>query len=274
MPTQVVERQIADQAVTAAKIKAGAGIESSKLADGSNFVKKDGSVAMTGALNMGSQKITSLDTPTSSGDATNKGYVDGLIAGISGIFDSKPSAMAATTGNIDLSNPGTATFDGVVLTAGKILFVRAQTDPAEQGLYVFDTSATPLIRIEQMDAWDEVPGATFVVEQGGTYADTMWYCTANAGGVLETTAITFQQIPSAGYTTANFVDKETPSGAVNGANVTFVLANTPTAGSEHVYLNGLLQESGGGNDYTITTATITMLTAPLTGEKIRVSYRK
>ncbi len=74
--------------------------------------------------------------------------------------------------------------------------------------------------------------------------------------------------------TAGFVDRETPSGSVNGANTTFTLANTPIAGSEHAYLNGLLQDPGAGNDYTISGVTITYLTAPLTGDKLRVSYRK
>lgn len=72
---------------------------------------------------------------------------------------------------------------------------------------------------------------------------------------------------------ARFKDKEIPTGLINGSNVTFTLANTPVSGSEHVYRNGLLQESGAGNDYTISGATITFLTAPLTGDKIRVTYR-
>lgn len=76
------------------------------------------------------------------------------------------------------------------------------------------------------------------------------------------------------YTAANFVTRETPSGSINGSNTAFVLANTPTTGSEEVYLNGLLQEPGAGNDYTISTNTITYLTAPISGDKIRVSYRK
>lgn len=73
---------------------------------------------------------------------------------------------------------------------------------------------------------------------------------------------------------SNFVDRETPAGSVNGANTTFTLTNTPVSGSESVYLNGLLQEPGAGNDYTISGATITYLTAPVSGDKIRVSYRK
>lgn len=71
-----------------------------------------------------------------------------------------------------------------------------------------------------------------------------------------------------------FVTRETPSGSVNGSNTTFTLANTPTAGSEELYLNGMLMEPGAGNDYTISGATITMLSAPTTGEKIRVNYRR
>lgn len=74
--------------------------------------------------------------------------------------------------------------------------------------------------------------------------------------------------------TANFVDKETPSGALNGVNTTFTLANTPITGSEHVYLNGLLQESGAGEDYTISGATITFLLPPVTLDRLKISYRK
>jgi len=71
-----------------------------------------------------------------------------------------------------------------------------------------------------------------------------------------------------------FVTRETPSGSVNGSNTTFTLAFTPIAGSEELYLNGMMMEPGAGNDYTISGATITMLTAPTTGEKIRVNYRR
>lgn len=71
----------------------------------------------------------------------------------------------------------------------------------------------------------------------------------------------------------DLVTSETPSGTVNGSNVTFTLANTP-AGFVHVHLDGLLQDVGGGNDYTISGATITFVSAPLTGSKIRVSYIK
>lgn len=66
--------------------------------------------------------------------------------------------------------------------------------------------------------------------------------------------------------------RETPTGSINGSNTTFTLANTPKSGYEQVFLNGVLQDAGAGNDYTISTTTITMLSAPVTGDKIRVTY--
>ena len=274
--TQIVNRQIADGAIDDNKIKAGAGIASSKLADGANFIKKDGTVAMTGALNMGSQLITNLQTPSNTGDAVNKSYVDGLIAGLNSLFDHKASVRAASTANVTISNPGTATFDGVTLSTGDRILLKNQTAPAENGIYVFATSSTAMTRATDLDSWAEIPSAVTIVEEGTTLADTWWVVTSNAGGTLGTTAITWTQANTSGggYSNSNFVDKETPSGSVNGSNTAFTLANTPTTGSEHVYLNGMLQESGSGNDYTISGNAITYLTAPLTGDKIRVSYRK
>jgi len=72
----------------------------------------------------------------------------------------------------------------------------------------------------------------------------------------------------------DYVAKETPSGLINGVNVTYTLANTPVSGTEHVYLNGVLQDEGGSDDYTISGATITYNTAPETGDKLVVSYTK
>jgi hypothetical protein len=73
---------------------------------------------------------------------------------------------------------------------------------------------------------------------------------------------------------ANYVNRETPTGTINGVNVTFTLANTPVAGTEQLFLNGLLLEPGAGNDYTISGATVTMLTAPATGDRLKACYLK
>ena len=277
MPTtQTSQRQIADGAINDAKVQSGANIASNKLADGANFIKKDGTVAMTGALNMGSQLITNVLTPSAGTDAANRNYVDTAITGVTSLFTSKGTVRVATTANGALSTAyaNGQTVDGFVLATGDRILLKNQTAQAENGIYTVNATGAPT-RALDMDIWSEVPGAWVTVQQGTANADTTWLSTADTGGTLNTTAVTFSNpITSGGLTAANFVDKEIPSGAINSSNVTFTLANTPTAGSEHVYLNGILQESGAGNDYTITGAVITYLSAPLTGEKIRVTYRK
>ena len=274
--TQIVKRQIADGAIDNAKIQAGAGIETTKLADGANFIKRDGSVAFTGSQSMGGNSITNLATPSASTDASTKGYVDTQIASITNMFDAKGLVRVATTvaGTLATSFANGQTIDGIVLTTGNRILLKNQSTQSENGIYTVNPSGAPT-RATDMDVWTEVPGAFVVVEEGTANADTIWLCTSNQGGTLGSTAITFQQIPTtAGLSNTNFVDKEIPSGAINGSNTAYTLADTPVAGSEHVFLNGVLQESGAGNDYTISGANITLLSAPLTGEKLRVTYRK
>lgn len=274
--TQIREAQIADGAISDAKVKAGAAIATSKLADGLNFIKKDGSVVMTGSLDSGNQKIINVGTPTNTTDAATKSYVDGLIAGVSQLVSFKAGVRAKSTGNVNIANPGTAVFDTITLVNANRLLLASQTASAENGIYVFNGSGSPLTRSTDFDTWSEIPGSAVIVEEGATAADTLWISTANDGGTIGTTAITFSQLTTGGggYTNANFVDKEVPSGTKNGSNATFTLANTPTSGSEHLYLNGILQNVGSGNDYTITGATITMLNIPLASDVLLASYRK
>lgn len=274
--TQIVKRQIADGAIDNSKVQAGAGIETSKLAEGADLLKRDGSVLLTGNLDANNNKITNVSTPTANGDVANKSYVDTAISNLNSLFDAKGSVRVATTTNGTLATAfaNGQTIDGVTLATGNRILLKNQSTQSENGIYTVSASGAPT-RVTDMDVWSEVPGAFVVVEEGSTNADTIWLCTANQGGTINSTAITFQQIPTtSGLSNTNFVDKEIPSGSINGSNTAFTLANIPILGSEHVYLNGMLQESGAGNDYTISGASITMLSAPLTGEKLRISYRK
>jgi hypothetical protein len=68
-----------------------------------------------------------------------------------------------------------------------------------------------------------------------------------------------------------FVDKEIPYGTIDGRNKTFTLADNPVLGSEHLYLNGLLQQSG-GNDYVIDNNVIIFIEAPAEGMVLRCTY--
>lgn len=443
--------QIKDLSITNAKIATSAGIETSKLADGAEFLQRDGSVALTGNLSAGSNKITDLAAPTAANDAARLTDVQAATAGL----DVKESVRAASTpagGDVDITTElenGDA-LDGVTLATGDRVLLKDQTDASENGIYVVVATGAAS-RSEDADTDAEVnPNMFMFVQEGTVNADTGWVLTTDNPITLDTTNLTFTQFSGTGasavdgasnvgaggvgvfkqlngstlefnninstsnlltvaldagnnevdltvneanidhnaltnyavgehriindagtsatelwsaskistelagkedsFTTlpiskggtnsstalnndrvmissagaiveaaaitanralvsdasgipvasavtdtelgyvsgvtsaiqtqldakleaSDFTDREVPSGAINGVNTTYTLAATPEAGSEHVYLNGVLQEPGAGNDYTIAGDTITYLSAPLTGDKILVSYR-
>jgi hypothetical protein len=66
--------------------------------------------------------------------------------------------------------------------------------------------------------------------------------------------------------------QETPTGTVNGVNVTFTVSQTPTsAGAFQLFLDGLLLDLT--THYTRSGVTITMVTAPNFGQTLRAVYR-
>lgn len=141
---------------------------------------------MTGTLTLAADPILALQAAT-------KQYVDAVASG----FDPKQSARAASTANVNIAS-APASLDTITGVAGDRWFLKNQTAPAENGLYVFSAAGAALVRAADFDAWSEIPGASFWVEEGATNADTAWVCTSNAGGTLGTTAITFVQQYGAG----------------------------------------------------------------------------
>jgi hypothetical protein len=69
-----------------------------------------------------------------------------------------------------------------------------------------------------------------------------------------------------------YVNRETPTGLINNSNTIFTLQNPPLEGTEHVYLNGVLQEKNSKSDYTLNEKTITFLYPPLENNTIQVTY--
>jgi len=362
----------------------------SKFSDA--LIKADGTIPMAATLKMSNASPTApagntnyiqcVTDPANAQDAATKNYVDTRLAAGTG---SGATARGMSVGaNLTLS--GIQTIDGVAYVAGQTILVKDQTTPANNGLYTVASGAWT--RSTQMNTWAQVPGMIISVEEGTTMHDTVWLSTADIGGTLGTTPITFVQLPGpsdiqagaglqrAGQvlnvvaadqsimltgsgganngtiavkcdttgasggraitTTANgigvqtdtlsmvvasnalgvllyssgailsgiggircnpdgttiqisanklglvpnlflaasnVVIRETPAGTIDGSNAVFTLASTPSpANSELVWLNGMLQEPGAGNDYTISGNTITFLSAPASGSRIKANY--
>lgn len=76
-----------------------------------------------------------------------------------------------------------------------------------------------------------------------------------------------------GISLKKLTTKEVPSGTINGSNVTFTLSSTPQENEAvQLYLDGLFLTEG--VDYTLSTVTITMTTAPVVGQSLRAVYWK
>ena len=66
------------------------------------------------------------------------------------------------------------------------------------------------------------------------------------------------------------VNSEVPTGAINGVNTVFTLANTPLAGTLKLYAGGARMTVV--EDFTLVGATITFLVAPFSGTVLIADY--
>lgn len=157
----------------------------------------DAITAPAAAVSLNGKAITNLLDPSGAQDAATKLYVDNLIQGL----DPKPSVKAATTANVTLAGGAPNTLDTVPLAVNDLVLVKNQSTNNQNGHYIVTTLGTGAngtwTRSSYMDSWAEVPGAYVWVEQG-TQADTGWVSTADQGGTLGTTPITWTQFSGAG----------------------------------------------------------------------------
>lgn len=110
----------------------------------------------------------------------------------------EPVRAATTSGGSMLTSfqPGSV-IDSVLLAAGDRVLIKNQVDPTQNGIYVVNSFG--LIRPPDADTGAKLLGATVVVAEGGTQADTVWVCNANAPITVGTTSLLWSTpLPPAG----------------------------------------------------------------------------
>jgi hypothetical protein len=229
-----------------------------------------GATSMTGALAMGSNKITGLADPTNPQDAATKNYVDAAVVGI----DWKPSVRVATTtaGTLATSFANASTVDGVTLATGDRILIKNQATGSENGIYVVAASGAPT-RATDADTNTEVTGGFAVfVEEGTTNADTGWVLTNNGSITIGSTALTFTQFSGTGtYTngtgitlTGNVFALDTTVATTASNTQTFTNKTYDTAGSGNVFrINGTAISAVTGTGSVVLASSPTLVTPTL-----------
>jgi len=159
--------------------------------------------APTAAVSMNNNRITGVAPSSAGTDAVNRNELDAARQGYAGAKD--PVRVVATT-NITVATPG-ASIDGVSLSAGDRVLLTAQTTTLQNGIYVWNGSATPMTRSTDADAALEIQDGTTVAVADGTKAGSIYVQTAavgsNAPGASVSEVWTQFSTPSSLIGTAN-----------------------------------------------------------------------
>lgn len=229
-------------------IGAGSGISvaADAVAVDSTVIRTNGANAFSADQSMGGNKLTNVGTPTASGDAANKLYVDSLSAGL----DPKASVRAATTAALPAvtynngtggvgatltadANGALAAQDGVTLVVSDRLLVKNQASALQNGIYTVTQvgdGSNPFILTRATDQdgspASEVSGGNHTfVEQGTSLQGTGWVVVWNGNVTVGTDAINWTQ----------FSDTGSPVTSVNGQTGVVVLNTSHISENTNLY---------------------------------------
>lgn len=161
-----------------------------------------GKVTLTGldgvAIDASSQFIVNVGAPISAKDAVNKQYVDTFF---NTDFTPHPPVRLCANTNVSVSS-APVTVDSVTLISGNRLLLVGQTDPVENGIYVFSASGAALTRAADGVSPFLQPGSYVFVNEGSVLAHSAWVIFNDSGITTGVDAVNFQQFSGLGQVNA------------------------------------------------------------------------
>ena len=143
------------------------------------------------------------------------------------------------------------------------------------GIYIDATTVVKGIASFSSDNFAVTSGAVTIKDEGVAEAELDIANAPVDGYYLQYTTASgmhWTDLEVTDAVTESDIALENESASCDGATTAFTLDNTPVDNSLQVFLNGLLQEKGGGKDYTHTGTTVTFIVAPLLGDILLIHY--
>jgi hypothetical protein len=228
---------------------------------------------------------TITTAPTGATDIVNYLALQSYAVGISW----KAPVTAATTVNITLSGP--QTIDGKAVVAGNTVLVKNQNTSSENGIYQVNAGAWTYAT--GCTTWEQYVSALVFVEFGTTQIGTAWYCTAQPGGTLGVTAMTWSNFSTStnytagtGLTLSSFQFSITPVGTAgtygsasqvpvfitNASGQVTSVTNTSIAIAGNQITSGTIDTARLSGSYTGITGVGTLTAGSWTASTIGVAY--
>lgn len=195
-------------------------------------------------------KVTNLPSPSASGDAAPKSYVDSLVEGLAW----KDSCRVATQSNLNLASPG-ATIDGITMATSDRVLVRSQTTTTENGIYVWNGAAVAMTRALDASTFAELEQAVATVEEGSSAGTS--YRQDQVNGTIGSSAVNWTTFgtsaPPASETTAGIAEIATQAEVNTGTDdLRFITPLKLASWSGRIKKYAVSIGDGSATSYTVT----------------------
>lgn len=218
-------------------------------------------------------KTVSVAAPTANAHAATKLYVDNKVSALGSVFE----YVATVAGGVDSANATDLALQTQKSTGD---YYKVSTS----GYFKIDTGAAFYAKQNDGLVWNTASGIDVIDNTNSNVSGTaneisvtgssdtgFTVALASAFTTRMTDAETaISNLTSGAFSMSASYKRETPSGSINGTNTDFTLSATPIAGTVEVFLNGLLQEVS--DDYTISGTTVSFISAPVSGDKVKVKF--
>lgn len=148
-------------------------------------------------IDVNSQRILAVASPSTGTDAANKQYVDDNLAGLR--WKAPVRAATTTNGTLTTAYANGSTIDGVTLATNDRILIKDQTTQTENGIYTVNASGAPT-RGTDADSTAELNAATVFVLSGTVNADKAYTQTTDNPTIGSSNVVFVQFGGGAAYT--------------------------------------------------------------------------